>query len=162
HGLTRSFTGTQVTWNSAATGTAWTTAGGDFSTTVGGTVSGLTNDPGRQTFDATSIVQGWITTATSDHGLLVKLKAETSKSRQERTIFAGRQTAESQLVPELVVTYLDSSTDATYYAPSTPATMSVGTTYTTPVTINNTTSTTWTAANVVLTYHWLQDDGTDV
>ena len=41
-------------------GTAWTTAGGDFSATVGGTVSGLTNDPNRRTFDATSIVQGWL------------------------------------------------------------------------------------------------------
>ncbi|WP_203919134.1 DNRLRE domain-containing protein [Rugosimonospora africana] len=162
HGLTRSFTGTQATWNSAATGTAWTTAGGDFSTTVGGTVSGLTNDPSRQNFDATSIVQGWVTTPSGNHGLLVKLKAEASTSPQERTIFAGPKTAEPSLAPQLVVTYLDTSTAATYYAPSTPTDMVVGQTYNTPVTINNTTSATWPAASEVLTYHWLQPDGTDV
>jgi RHS repeat-associated protein len=162
HGLTRSFTGTQATWNGAATGTAWTTAGGDFSATVGGTVSGLTNDPNRQNFDATSIVQGWVNTPTSNHGLLVKLKAEASTSPQERTIFAGPKTAESRLAPQLVVTYLDSSTGATYYAPSTPTDMVVGQTYNTPVTINNTTSATWAAANEVLTYHWNLPDGSDV
>jgi len=162
HGLTRSFTGNQATWKNAATGTAWTTAGGDFSATVGGTVSGLTNDPNRQNLDATSIVQGWLTTAGSNHGLLVKLKAETSSSAQERTIFAGPKTAEARLAPQLVVTYLDTSTESTYYAPSTPTDMVVGSTYSTPVTINNTTGATWTAASEVLTYHWNLPDGTDV
>lgn len=162
HGLTRSFTGNQATWNSAATGTAWTTAGGDFTAVPDGTLNGFTNDPNRQTFDATSVVQGWVDTAGSDHGLLVKLAAESSSSPQERTIFAGPHTAEPALAPQLVVTYLDSSTGATYYAPSTPSDMVPGTTYTTPVTINNTTSGTWAAASEVLTYHWTLPDGTDV
>ncbi len=165
HGLTRSFNGTQATWTSAATGTAWTTAGGDFAATAAGTVSGLTNDPNRQTFDATSIVQGWLGTAGSNHGLMVKLGAEASTSPQERTVFAGRATADPRLAPlapQLVVSYLDRSTDATYYAPSTPDRMVAGTTYTTPVTINNTTNATWTAAGEVLTYHWKLPDGTDV
>jgi len=161
HSLTRSFTGNQATWNSPATGTAWTAAGGDFTSAAAGTVSGLTNDPNRQNFDATAIVQGWITTAGSNHGLLVKLKAETSKSAQERTIFAGTNTADPQLAPTLVVTYLDTSA-GTYYAPTTPDKMVPGTTYTVPVTVNNTSGSTWTAANERLTYHWDLPDGTDV
>jgi RHS repeat-associated protein len=161
HGLTKSFTGTQATWNTASTGTNWTTAGGDFGT-VDGTQNGFTNDPNRRNFDATSIVQGWINTAGTDHGLLVKLASETSTAPQERTIFAGAATAEPDLVPQLVITYLDSSTGATYYAPSTPSDMVPGTTYSTPVTINNTTNATWAAASEVLTYHWTLPDGTDV
>jgi RHS repeat-associated protein len=161
-GLTRSFTGNQATWNSAASGTAWTAPGGDFSSTVGGTVSGLTNDPNRQNLDATPVVQGWVNTTGSNHGLLVKLRSESSTSPQERTIFAGPNTAESRLAPQLVVTYLDKSTGATYYAPSTPTEMVVGRTYTTPVTVNNTTGETWSAGSQVLTYHWTLPDGTDV
>ncbi len=71
HALTRAFNGSQATWNSAATGTAWTTAGGDFNATTAGTLSGLTNDPNRQALTATSIVQGWVNTPSSDDGLLV-------------------------------------------------------------------------------------------
>jgi RHS repeat-associated protein len=162
HGVTRSFTGSQATWNKATSTTAWTTPGGDFAAPVAGTVSGLTNDPNRQNFDATSIVQGWVNTAGSNHGLLVKLKGETSTSPQERTIFAGLNTAEPRLAPQLVVTYLDKSTDATYYAPSTPTGMVAGATYTTPVTVNNTTNATWSAGSEVLTYHWTLPDGTEV
>ncbi|MFI5889955.1 DNRLRE domain-containing protein [Actinoplanes sp. NPDC051513] len=162
HGLTRSFTGTQATWNSAATGTGWTTAGGDFSAAAAGTVSGLTNDPNRQTLDATSIVQGWLGAAGSNHGLMVKLRGETASSPQERTVFAGPKTAEPRLAPQLVVSYLDRSAEATYYAPSTPTRVVAGTTVTTPVTINNTTGTTWAAGREVLTYHWTLPDGTDI
>jgi len=162
HALTKPFTGTQATWNSAATGTAWTTAGGDFNATADGTISGLTNDPNRQNLDATAIVQGWVNTPSSDDGLMVKLSGEASTSPQEHTIFAGRATAEPALAPQLVITYLDKSTSSTYYAPSTPAGMNQGTSYTVPVTVNNTTASTWSASNEVLTYHWTLPDGTDV
>ncbi|WP_370377020.1 DNRLRE domain-containing protein [Catenulispora sp. GAS73] len=161
HPLTKPFTGTQATWNSAATGTAWTAPGGDIGA-VDGTLNTFTNDPNRRNFDATSIVQGWVNTPSTADGLLVKEAAEGSTAPQERTIFAGPATAEPALAPTLVVTYLDSSTGSTYYAPSTPTDMNPGTTYSVPVTINNTTATAWTAANDVLTYHWLLPDGTDV
>jgi RHS repeat-associated protein len=162
HSLTRSFTNSQATWNNANSTTPWTTKGGDFTTTAYGTVSNLANDPSRRTFDATALVQGWINTAGSDHGLLVKLKGEAANSPQERTIFAGMNTAEPRLAPALVVTYLDNSTGATYYAPSTPTDMVNGSSYTTPVTVNNTSGVTWAKASEVLTYHWNLPDGTDV
>ncbi|WP_157441653.1 DNRLRE domain-containing protein [Actinoplanes awajinensis] len=161
HGLTRSFTGKQATWNTAATGTAWSSAGGDFTAAAAGTVSGLTNDPNRQNLDATAVVRGWLGDAGSNHGLLVKLKDETSAAPQERTVFAGPATEEPRLAPQLVLSYLDRSTDATYYAPSTPEQLVGGGEYTAPVTINNTTDVTWAAGSQVLTYHWTLPDGTE-
>ena len=162
HGLTKAFTGTQATWDSAATGTAWTSAGGDYNTKADGTVSGLTDDPNRQNFDATSIVQGWVNTPTTADGLMLKLSSELSTAPQEHTLFASPSTSIAALAPTLVVTYLAPTTSSTYYAPSTPAKMQVGTTYTVPVTVNNTTSSTWSNSNEVLTYHWTAPDGTDV
>jgi YD repeat-containing protein len=159
HALTRGFTGSQATWNNANSTTAWTTPGGDFNPTAAGTVSNLTNDPNRQNFDATGIVQGWVNTPTSNHGLEVKVANESGA--QERTLFAGPNTAEPLLAPTMVVTYLDPAS-GTYYAPSTPGKMVPGTTYTVPVTVNNTTGSTWSASNQQLTYHWTLPDGTDV
>ncbi|MEV6843620.1 DNRLRE domain-containing protein [Actinoplanes sp. NPDC051411] len=161
HALTRSFNAAQATWNSAATGTAWTAAGGDYTAAAAGTVSGLTNDPNRQNLDATGIVQGWVTTPASNHGLELKLANEATTGPQERTIFAGTDTAEPLLSPTLVVTYLDRTSENTYYAPTTPDKMVPGTTYTVPVTINNTTTTSWSASTEKLTYHWTKPDGTD-
>jgi RHS repeat-associated protein len=162
HALTRSFTKTQATWNNANSTTTWTTAGGDYNATAAGTVSGLTNDPNRQNLDATAIVQGWVTTPSSNHGLEVKLAKETSTDPQEHTLFAGPGTAEPALAPALVVTYLDPTSANTYYAPTTPTKMAPGSTYTVPVTVNNTTTSTWAAASEKLTYHWTLPDGTDV
>jgi RHS repeat-associated protein len=162
HGLTRSFTASQATWRNATSSTAWTAAGGDYSSTVASTVSGLTNDPNRQTFDATAIVQGWVNTPSSNHGLEVKLANEASNAPQERTLFAGTNTAEPLLSPTLVVTYLDPTPANTYYAPDTPEKMVPGTTYTVPVTINNSTTSTWSSSSEALTYHWTLPDGSDV
>ncbi|WP_075018058.1 DNRLRE domain-containing protein [Actinacidiphila rubida] len=162
HALNRSFTGSQATWNNAATGTAWTTPGGDYAPTANGTISALTDDPNRQNFDATGIVQGWVNTPSSNHGLEIKLSSEASGAPQERTLFAGPNTAEPLLAPALVVTYLDPTPGDTYYAPTTPTKMAPGTTYTVPVTVNNTTNSTWAASTEQLTYHWTLPDGTDV
>jgi RHS repeat-associated protein len=162
HALNRSYTTNQATWNNANSTTAWTTPGGDYAGTAAGTVSGLTNDPNRQQFGATSIVQGWVTTPASNHGLEIKLANEVSTGPQERTLFAGTSTAEPKLAPALVVTYLDPTSENTYYAPTTPAKMAPGSTYTVPVTVNNTTGSTWAAASQKLTYHWTLPDGTDV
>lgn len=161
HGLTRSFSGKQATWNDAAAGSAWTSAGGDFTASAAGTVAGPANDPDRQNLDATAIVRGWLGDAGSNHGLLVKLRNETSAAAQERTVFAGPGTDEPRQAPQLVLSYLDRTTDATYYAPSTPEQMVGGAGYTAPVTINNTTDGTWPAGSEVLTYHWTLPDGTE-
>ncbi|CAG6394691.1 RHS repeat-associated core domain-containing protein [Actinacidiphila cocklensis] len=163
HGLNRDFDEATATWNNATSTTAWTTAGGDFSGTVSDTVASITNDPVRHWWDATSLTQGWITTPTSNHGLLLKVANEsTTTGAQERTVFASSETSEPQLRPQLDVTYVDATTDSTYYAATTPARMTPATAYNVDVTVTNTTNTTWSAASEVLSYRWTLPDGTDV
>ncbi|MFG2357560.1 DNRLRE domain-containing protein [Streptomyces sp. NPDC048521] len=161
HGLTKDFDETQATWNSAATGTAWTTAGGDYSATVSDTVAQV-SEVGRHWWDATSLTQGWIKTPTSNHGALIKLKDETSTGPQERTLFLASEAADPQLGPLLRVIYVDSTTDDTYYAPTTPARMTPNSTYTVNFTVTNTTSSAWASGERVLSYTWKLPDGTDV
>jgi RHS repeat-associated protein len=163
HGLSKDFDEATATWNNATSATPWTTAGGDYSGTVSDTVAGVTNDPVRHWWDATSLTQGWITTPTSNHGVLLKVANEsTTSGPQERTVFASSETSEPQLRPQLDVTYVDATTDSTYYAATAPARMTPGTTYNVDVTLTNTTNSTWSAANEVLSYRWTLPDGTDV
>ncbi|WP_079138539.1 DNRLRE domain-containing protein [Actinacidiphila rubida] len=163
HPLTRDFDEATGTWNNATSTTPWTKAGGDYSATVSDTVAGVTNDPVRHWWDATSLTQGWIATPTSNHGVLIKAVNEsTTSGAQERTIFASSETSEAQLRPQLDVTYVDATTDSTYYAPATPQRMTPGTAYNVDVTLTNTTNAVWSAASEVLSYRWTLPDGTDV
>jgi RHS repeat-associated protein len=162
HGLTKDFDETTATWNNATSTTAWTTAGGDYSATVNDADTGFTNDPVRHWWDATSLTQGWITTPSSNHGALIKVRDESTAGPQERSVFTSSETAEPQLRPQLVVTYVDATTDSTYYAPQVPARMTPGTTYNVDVSVTNTTNATWTAAGEALSYRWTLADGTDV
>jgi RHS repeat-associated protein len=167
HGLTKDFDEATATWNNATSTTAWTAAGGDYSGTVSDTVAGVTNDPVRHFWGGNSgvqsLVQGWITTPSTNHGVLLKAANEsTTSGPQERTVFASSETSEPQLRPQLDVTYVDATTDSTYYAPSVPARMTPGTTYSADVTVTNTTNVTWSAAGEVLSYRWTLPDGTDV
>ncbi|MFE9438024.1 DNRLRE domain-containing protein [Streptomyces sp. NPDC006602] len=161
HGLNKDFNETQATWNNATSTTAWTTAGGDYSGTVSDTV-GSVSEVGRHWWDATSLTQGWTKTPTSNHGALVKLKDETSTGPQERTLFLASEAADPQLGPLLRVIYVDSTTDDTYYAPTTPARMTPNSTYTVNFTVTNTTSSAWASGERVLSYTWKLPDGTDV
>ncbi|MEU6574972.1 DNRLRE domain-containing protein [Streptomyces sp. NPDC046805] len=161
HGLNKDFNETQATWNNAATGTPWTTAGGDYSGTVSDTVAQV-SEVGRHWWDATSLTQGWIETPSSNHGALVKLKDETTTGPQERTLFLSSEAPDPQLGPLLRVIYVDSTTDDTYYAPQTPARMTPNSTYTVNFTVTNTTSSAWASGERVLSYTWKLPDGTDV
>ncbi|MFF8946990.1 DNRLRE domain-containing protein [Streptomyces sp. NPDC014864] len=160
HGLNKDFNETQATWNNAATGTAWTAAGGDYSGTVSDTVAQV-SEVGRHWWDATSLTQGWIKTPTSNHGALVKLKDESTTGPQERSLFLASEAPDPQLGPLLRVIYVDSTTDDTYYAPQTPARMTPNSTYTVDFTVTNTTSNAWAAGERVLSYTWQLPDGTD-
>ncbi|WP_308460799.1 DNRLRE domain-containing protein [Streptomyces sp. Ru71] len=161
HGLTKDFNETQATWNNATSTTAWTTAGGDYSATVSDTVAQV-SEVGRHWWDATSLTQGWIKTPTSNKGALVKLKDESATGPQERTLFLASEAADPQLGPLLRVIYVDSTTEDTYYAPTTPARMTPNSTYTVDFTVTNTTSSAWAAGERVLSYTWKLPDGTDV
>jgi TGF-beta propeptide len=159
HGLTRDFDET-ATWNNATSTTAWTTAGGDFSTTVSDGVTGITNDPAWQSWDVTTLARSWFATPSSNHGVLIKLANETSPL--EQTLFLSGEAPEPQLRPQLQVTYTEPTAENTYYAPSTPERMLPGDQQTVAVTLTNTTGSTWSAADHALSYHWALPDGTDV
>lgn len=127
-----------------------------------GSVSGLTNDPNREEWPVTPAVQGWVTTPASEHGLLLKQSAESSTSPQEQELFLNSSAQEAALRPELVVTYLDTTPQDTYYVPGLPDHLASAASYTVPVTVTNTTGTTLSNSNWVLSYHWSLPDGTDV
>jgi RHS repeat-associated protein len=160
HGLTKDFAETSATWNNATSTTAWTAAGGDYTSTVAGSFSPITNDPARRTFPITSLAQGWVTTPSSNHGVLFRLANETTPG--EHTTFLSSEADEPDLRPQLFVTYLDKTTDSTYYAPSTPTLMDSGGQYTVNVDVSGTVNRTLTKADNVLTYQWTLPDGTDV
>ncbi|MFF3288094.1 DNRLRE domain-containing protein [Streptomyces sp. NPDC003023] len=161
HPMTRDFTETQATWNNANSTTAWTTAGGDMSATVSDTVANM-SDVGRHWWDATSLMQSWVKTPTGNKGVAVKLKDESSTGPQERTLFLSAEAADPQLRPYMQVIYVDSTTEDTYYAPTTPSRMTPNTTYTVEFTVTNTTSSAWAAGERELSYTWKLPDGTDV
>ena len=61
---------------------------------------------------------GLVNTPSSEHGLLVRESSETSPAEQE--LFLDTSAAEPALRPELVVTYLDTKPEDTYYVPGLP------------------------------------------
>ncbi|MBB4156172.1 RHS repeat-associated protein [Streptomyces cinereoruber] len=162
HSLTRDFTETQATWNNANSTTPWTTAGGDFSAAVSDTVPQITDEVGRHWWDATGLMQSWVKTPTTNKGVLVKLKDETTTGPQERTLFLSAEASDPQLRPYMQVIYVDATTEDTYYAPTTPSRMTPNSQYTVEFTVTNTTATAWAAGERQLSYTWKLPDGTDV
>lgn len=156
--LARDFDET-ATWVKANAATTWTAQGGDVGAVVSDNGS-KTNDPARHDWNVTSLAQSWVSTPTSQKGVAIKMADETLK--QERTLFLSSEGAEPKLHPKIVVTYIDSTTASTYFAPQTPARMTPNTTYTVDFNLTNTTTTTWKATDQALTYKWALPDGTDV
>lgn len=157
--LTRDFDEATATWVKANATTNWTTQGGDLGAVTADT-GAKTNDPARHDWNITSLAQSWVTAPASQQGVAIKMADEAAS--QERTLFLSSEGAESRLHPRIVVTYVDSTAESTYYAPQTPARMTPNTDYTVDFTLTNTTASTWNAADHVLTYKWALPDGTDV
>ncbi|MFI1714417.1 DNRLRE domain-containing protein [Streptomyces litmocidini] len=156
--LTRDFD-ESATWAKADAATAWTTPGGDLGAVTADT-GAMTNDPARHDWNVTSLAQSWVTTPASQKGVAIRMADETAA--QERTLFLSSEGTEPRLAPRIVVTYVDSTTESTYYAPQTPARMTPNSDYTVDFTLTNTTASTWNTADHVLTYRWTLPDGTDV
>ncbi len=99
--LTRGFTENQVTWTIAATGTNWTTLGGDFGTVdaqaAKQAVAGV-----WYVFDVTSRVQGWITTPSGNYGFVLKC---TDESVHNQDNFTSSNNTDTVHRPKLVVNY---------------------------------------------------------
>jgi hypothetical protein len=88
-------------WNQRATGTNWTTAGGDFIAGQEATTSVAAN--GSYTWNVTNMVQGWIAGTFSNNGLLVKMVNETTSGNWK--IFASTESTTSANRPKLSITY---------------------------------------------------------
>ncbi len=119
HALTRTFDEATASWNRASTATAWTTPGGDYNPAVADLVTGNSNDPAWRLWYINAIVQGWVNSPSTNHGLLVKLANETTPA--ERTLFLSSEAPEPQLRPKLVVVYTEPTPVQTYFAPTTAA-----------------------------------------
>ncbi|MFD4116904.1 DNRLRE domain-containing protein [Streptomyces niveus] len=158
--LTKDFDEATATWTKANATTNWTTAGGDFGATVADTAPAMSNDPARHDWNVTSLAQNWVNTPGSHQAVLIKTQDESAS--QERTVFLSSEAGEKRLRPRMIVTYIDSTTESTYYAPATPARMTPNSTYTVDVTVTNTTGTEWAAGERELSYTWKLPDGTDV
>lgn len=165
HGLNRDFNELQATWTKANSTTNWTAAGGDFGAVIDVEPDpaippdpadpNWTNDPTRRRFTATSLVQNWVATPTSNKGVLVKLANETTP--QARANFLSSEGEEPELRPELWVTYMEKTPESTYYAPATPEAVESTSTSAIPVTLTNTTPVAWDEATWDLSYRWTLD-----
>jgi hypothetical protein len=104
YALTRTFDGSQATWNSAANGIAWSRPGGDYTTPSGAALPMDTADPDVCEFDATAIVRSWTSSGGAEHGLLLKAGDETSSAGYGS--FSAGDTYFPEHRPQLVVTYV--------------------------------------------------------
>ena len=173
HAMSHAFTPTEATWTNAATQTAWTKPGGDYSKLEGLGLPTPGEAPNLSDLDATAIVRNWPTSPASDHGLLLKLADETS---QDRALFTTKPdstrthapwayvlgTGDPGEPPTLMITYTSTPPDTPYLSPWMPATMRPGDTVPVPVTVRNTSTTTWPANRVALTWHWMLTDNTNL
>jgi type II secretory pathway pseudopilin PulG len=102
--LTRNWTDSGVTWNSAQSGVPWTTAGGDAIGSPTATAT-LTWDGvlGWNSWNVTSDVQAFVNGTQTNNGWLIRDTSEDSS--QNYWFFHSRQSPTSSLRPYLNVTY---------------------------------------------------------
>jgi YD repeat-containing protein len=158
--LTAGFSETTATWNTRDGTALWATPGGDYDTSWSAGFNGFSNDPEWETWDVTSPVKGWITTPSTNNGLLLRMRDEVNQNA--RAMMLASEAEDSMFAPTLEVTYLEQTAESTYYAPSTPAQVAPGASYTTPVSVSNPTQAAWTAAEWELSYQWARANGEPV
>ncbi|MFC4856912.1 DNRLRE domain-containing protein [Actinophytocola glycyrrhizae] len=161
HALSKPFVENQATWARASTATAWTTPGGDFGARLDQVV-GIPNQPFMHIWENAAVVQGWVDNPASNHGYLLKVRDEAGAAKQRVLMLSG-EAPEVRLRPSLTVTYTAPTAELTYHAPDTPTVRMVSDEQrTVPVTVTNTTTATWRAADYALSQRWALPDGTDI
>jgi RHS repeat-associated protein len=160
HALTKDFAEATATWQRASTATAWGTLGGDFTVATGDPAVPQLVTPARHNWDLTTMTQGWVANASTNHGVLLKVANETTPA--EHTLFLSSEAPEFQLRPQLRITYAEPTPTSTYFAPRPPLEIPAGQQATVDVTVTNPTATSWSSTNRALSYHWALPDGTDV
>lgn len=150
-----------ATWNNNTSTGTWATPGGDYGATVADTVPQWTEEVGRHWWDATSLVEDWVATPSSNKGAMVKLADESASGPRERSLWLSSEGRDQQLGPLMRVIYVDATAESTYYAPGTPQRMTPNSTYDVEVTFTNTTDFTLNAnpGTWGLSYRWTLPDG---
>ncbi|MFG3422494.1 DNRLRE domain-containing protein [Micromonospora sp. NPDC048063] len=157
HELKQNFSETTATWNQASTGVSW--SGGNYDPTPLSGFNGYTNDPEWETWDVTKAAAKWVLNpAANNFGLLLKFKNEAADN--QRVMMLSSEAPERLLRPTLEVTYLEQTAESTYYAASTPQTLTPNATYTLPVTVSNPTLAAWNTSDWELSYDWKRRDET--
>ncbi|MDR7384785.1 DNRLRE domain-containing protein [Promicromonospora iranensis] len=156
------FDETTATWNDpdgAGPGT-WN-PGGTHTSAVQSTVSSVGEGPSRLAWDATAVTQAFVNNPSWHKSLIVRMADEAAS--QDRSLFASKEAENNggleRSGPRLSVTYLSTAPEDTFYAPDTPERMNPGATYKVPVTVSNTTQTTWVAGAQELVASWTLPDG---
>ncbi|NYT95324.1 DNRLRE domain-containing protein, partial [Salinispora sp. H7-4] len=155
--LTQPFDEKTATWENADASTAWTTPGGSYDTAWKSGLSGISNDPEWSTWTVTNPVKGWVSTPSSNNGLLLRMRNEDTPTA--RALMLSSEASEPLLRPTLEVTYLEQNAESTYHAPTTPEQVAPGSTHTVPVTVSNPTDAAFAATDWELTYQWKRADG---
>ncbi|MER7473983.1 DNRLRE domain-containing protein [Micromonospora sp. NPDC000018] len=157
HELRQNFSETTATWNQASTGVSW--SGGNYDPTPLSGFNGYTNDPEWETWDVTKAAAKWVLNpAANNFGLLLKFKNEAADN--QRVMMLSSEAPERLLRPTLEVTYLEQTAESTYYAASTPQTLTPNATYTLPVTVSNPLLAAWNTSDWELSYDWKRRDET--
>lgn len=114
--LQQPWTASQTSWQTASTGTPWTPAGGDYSTTAVDSQA-VTSTPGTVNFYPTQLVSQWVDGDYTNDG--VELVAANESTLNALMSFASGTNTNSALWPSLTVTYVPSAYgDASYLSES--------------------------------------------
>lgn len=107
-GLTQC-TGDGATWYDAQSGVKWTTAGGDYSSTVSASVANAAGEvAGWDSFTIPSLVQQWVNGQVANYGVIMKYSSE-SLVNNNNSYFSDDYTVVATQRPKLTVTYDDGS-----------------------------------------------------
>ncbi|MFJ3405317.1 DNRLRE domain-containing protein [Promicromonospora sp. NPDC090134] len=162
HRATVDFNETTATWNDPdGSGTGTWNPGGTYSSVAQSAVSSVGEGPSRLSWDAKAVTQAFVDNPAWHKSLLVKMSDESAS--QDRSLFASGEAEDHNGLersgPRLAVTYLSTAPEDTFYAPDTPERMTPGTSYQVPVTVSNTTQTTWVKGAQALVASWTLPDG---
>ncbi|UBU12526.1 DNRLRE domain-containing protein [Nonomuraea gerenzanensis] len=165
HPLTRAWDEASASWVAAAPGTAWTTPGSDYDPTPMEVFSiGPTATSAFLPLEVpVTVAQRWVDDPAANHGMMLRLTQEPSKScpaSGDGALFLSSEAAEPTVRPRLLITYLDPA--VAYHAPATPPQLPQGQATKVRVTVTNPTTETWPAARTAVGYFWKLPDGTDV
>jgi len=105
HRLTAEWTESEVTWKNRKTGTAWSSAGGDFDGSADATATPSSTSAGTKTdWNVASLVQEWVN-GTANYGMLIKLVSESGSGSNKGHRFRSSATTTNNTEPKLVATY---------------------------------------------------------